>query len=99
MWWVCPTAVFAVFVCMQTVILLHNEIAPLPKLYDEIAPPYVTHVDTVHVSVYNSTSTYTCMPSKLVIQKNIAGTHTICTCTHHLFLILNFQWVLREAGW
>ena len=26
---------------MQTVILLQNEIAPLPKIYDEIAPPYV----------------------------------------------------------
>ena len=36
-----------------------------------------THVDTVHVSVYNSTS----MPSKLVIQGNTAGTHTLCTYT------------------
>ena len=31
-----------------------------------------TQVDTVHVSVYNSTS----MPSKLVIQGNTAGTHS-----------------------
>ena len=32
---------------MQTLILLQNEIAPLPKLYDEIAPPYVTPIDVM----------------------------------------------------
>ena len=41
-----------------------------------------THVDTVHVSVYNSTS----MPSKLVIQRNTAAWNTHSLYMHSPFV-------------